>query len=403
MAVKVWPRSLFQLVYNGICFVLKGLWNMIQSVWQGFCFVLQLVWQGFYFGLKGLGSFIVDAKDEFLLLDCGLKAIALFAFVACLFPLTVLLWILFNFSLTQLEKLVVSFFVIFLGFMMIAGVALLVYTNASSISGMVTQRFHKASYLAIIIVVANSCFASCFIICGARARELCGKKNNFVAVCMAALSPLVSSLIFIFPLVAPKSAAELGFTPLLNPAGPVPAQPSHNSIVDSTIRAQTAELGLAPEAQHSSGQSESNVQRRTDRHGRVVVEQTNDSPPQYKFFFLPGVSPGVHCCLHYVVVVIGVGLGYFSVVINLKQGLTSPLRTIDLVFLISSSVGLCCFLLLSCIRDLCRMGLNFRMWLSFFLEFVGLYYYNSALVLTSIVAGDIVRDDFSDSPLCPVV
>jgi len=95
-----------------------------------------------------------------------------------------------------------------------AFIYLLFVTNEDSISGMIAQRFHESSYLAIISIVALSFSVSITVTLSATVRELtCRVDVDWMIYC-AIVSPIASCLILIFPIVVYKSSEQLKYIPL---------------------------------------------------------------------------------------------------------------------------------------------------------------------------------------------
>jgi len=94
-------------------------------------------------------------------------------------------------------------------FLMLFLYLLLTWTNASSISAMVAQRNNRISYCVTLLIICYSTFVSTCLL------HRADRYHEFYLY-TAALSAILSALILIFPLPVYKNMLELGFRPIDN-------------------------------------------------------------------------------------------------------------------------------------------------------------------------------------------
>jgi len=94
-------------------------------------------------------------------------------------------------------------------FLMLFLYLLLTWTNASSISAMVAQRNNRISYCVILLIICYSTFVSTCLL------HRADRYHEFYLY-TGALSAILSALILIFPLPVYKNMLELGFRPIDN-------------------------------------------------------------------------------------------------------------------------------------------------------------------------------------------
>jgi len=97
--------------------------------------------------------------------------------------------------------------IIFSLFLMLFLFFILKYTNASSISAMVAQRYNRISYCVTILIVCYATFVSTCLL------HRADRYTEFYLY-TASLSAILSALILIFPLPVKKNLLELGFRPI---------------------------------------------------------------------------------------------------------------------------------------------------------------------------------------------
>jgi len=237
-----------------------------------------------------------------------------------------------------LQGTMLALYLLFVLLLMVCGLALFELTNEPSISGMVAQRFNPVGYMCILTITGISFFTSCFILSSAIASTLVNHYDGYMAAdILAALSPIISCLILVFPLVVTKTPAELGMTPRGMPH---------------------------------------------------TVDEANN-PVQFKMRFYKGLSPKCHEYLHFAVVLIGVFSGLISSGLQLyavyhiwwwgSVVLVTIAALCLFLFLVTSTVG----------RD--GVGLLGHNRASLLLEFLGLYFYMLFLIHTSAITGDLLN------------
>jgi len=259
--------------------------------------------------------------------------------VTCFIP-TIFLWYMFMHEGSGLENFVLSNYFVFVVLMIICGSLLLTFTTEDSISGMVAQRYNVISYLSILLIIGVAFYTSCFIACGAIAREKIGKSNTTYIVIFASLSPLISSMILISPLVVKVNAIDLGFVPL------------DANFLDGGYNLFWSTLCL------------NRMKRET----------------AYCFQTL----------FHYLFVGLGIFLGLYSVIWHINKSDYSPKHTYELVGALITSLFLFAFFVAGLLNLKYANRSSKRVRLYF--EFLGLYYYLVMMIYVSCVAGDIIMD-----------
>lgn len=209
----------------------------------------------------------------------------------------------------------------------------------------------QVSYLTILVIAGVSFFTSCFILCGAIAREnlfeVTGKhkQNATWSVVLATLSPLFSAAILVFPLEIDKSSFQLGMIPRDQP----------------------------------------------------VVVRTLLKGPQYamKFFncFPPEWSAACHRGLHFFAIVTGLAFGFITIIyhlatmhLNTQEGSSIP-SFVVLIIGVVISVLCCGFFVFAGI--LSPDSTNHERSVMF-MEYLGLFFYLITMIFTSIIAGDVI-------------
>lgn len=180
------------------------------------------------------------------------------------------------------------------------------------------------------------------IVAGAIARENFGESNNIPIIIVASLSPIVSFLILVFPIVTKKTADQLGFTP-------------NNTKFETLI---------------VNGKAEN----------------------YYKISFFSGLEESYHRVLHYISIFAGLAMGYFSIIAHLNHHGYSRNWTLELCFG-GVSIILILFWALSRVTHsdgpATDIGIK-RFFL--FMEYIGLYYYMVTMVMVSVIAGDLITN-----------
>jgi len=201
---------------------------------------------------------------------------------------------------------------------------LLELTNEDSISGMVAQRYNKLSYFTILIIVATAAFTSSFILSNGIAQKQRYPETKEWTIVLASLSPLLSTLILIFPLLISKDIMDLGFAPI-----------------------------------------------------GVQIDADN----KYPMRFFSSLNKGWHKALHYIAIFSGVITGYITIIYNLNTIQYSRTFTFELIITICGIFCLFSFLL----PGFCKIE-NFtqaQKRLVLFFEFAGLFAYMISLIFIS--------------------
>lgn len=119
-----------------------------------------------------------------------------------------------QYTATKLQQFLLALATLLWIALMLSGVNLLSVTNEGSISGMVAQRYNRAGYFATLTIVSIAWSTSLFIVMGGILREAKGEAVTHWVVVVGTLSPLVTSLILIFPIVVVKTPNELLMEPI---------------------------------------------------------------------------------------------------------------------------------------------------------------------------------------------
>ncbi len=240
----------------------------------------------------------------------------------------------------------------------LVGVSLLSVTNEGSISGMVAQRYNRIAYMTTLVIVCIVWSTSFFIVMSGVVRETRGEQLTYWPVALAAISPLVTSCILIFPIVVRKTTEELLMEPL-----------------DGAVY-----LGL-------------------DEKGERI----------YTMYYHRYMSGFWHAAFHYFFVMTGVGLGYISIIHALVNDIStkSPGHSLVLALFVLSVVSVVIFFVG---RMLCGKGKRFfsdglccvvvgnvpdrvDRWL-LVAEFLGLMWYFLDLILIAAITSGFVMDRF---------
>jgi len=152
----------------------------------------------------------VDGKWEIFI-------ILFFTIIPTVWPI-ILLAVTIKVNDSLLENFVLCTYLVLIIALICLGVLLLFFTEEPSISGMVAQRYNRVSYLAILVITALSFFTMCFIVLNGIARANSTQPGaqpaeDPVWILLASLSPFVSWMILLFPIVVHHKADHLMFTP----------------------------------------------------------------------------------------------------------------------------------------------------------------------------------------------
>jgi len=213
---------------------------------------------------------------------------------------------------------------------MFLGACLLFVTNTDSISGMVAQRFNKISYMTIIVIVGTSFYSSCFILSNGASSEDSGADVQHWYIICASLSPLVSTLILFFPLFIEKDAQELQIIP----------------------------IGIPLNANN------------------------------YSMRFFPRLDSKCHRVLHYLAIVGGLTLGYFTIIYNINTREYNRSYTFTLILCVASVIFSAAFFV-SLFFQLTNANIQHQRYI-LYLEFLGLYSYMVLLIYISMESGNLI-------------
>jgi len=263
-------------------------------------------------------------------------------FFPCTFAVVAIMWALITtigHRATFFQGLLMLLYLIFIIILIILGVVLLHVTNESSISGMVAQRYNKYSYLTILMITGISFFTSCFIIAGGIVREMNSEEFYYSCVILGALSPLLACCILVLPLVVDKTGNELDMIPL----------------------------------------------------GADTIPAASHAESTYKLFFFPCKNDCMHQIYHYSAVIVGVGLGYASIIIHIVEAhkkLTS--FKIEVALLVWSFFCIVVFLFFECVTCCCEQS-QLKKQFRLYFEFLGLFFYLMGIIYSSAIAGDFIE------------
>jgi hypothetical protein len=215
------------------------------------------------------------------------------------------------------------------------------WTNEDSISGMVAQRHFRVSYITILFILNLSSFTSgLFIVFAVRSWARDHNYQDAAKYLLGFFSPLLSALILVVPLVVKKTKVDLGFMPM---------------------------------------------KKKQDKFYRLRLYKINTTWNDR---------------LHGLVVGLGVLTGYIAIVINLYH------KRNDYSYHYGFTIYYLVFSVINCITFACwpskdsekpstaRIGKETEVWklqLRLFIEFIGLYYYLSALVLILTMNRDLLE------------
>jgi len=294
-----------------------------------------------------LGPQNIDAAQLIANNEDGKSDWCRIVFVIIPYLLPLILFSLFwsNFVLDDFQKFISAIMFILLTAMIITIILLIINTNEDSISGMVAQRYNLYSYLTILEIMAISFYTSCFITCGAISRTLIGKANHSWSVIFASLSPIISSLILVFPVVVFQTVDELHMIPL----GQYNSHRAHLVTIDDI-----------------------------PHHNDLI---------QIKFF--KNCTPRFHKWMHFIMIGTGLLLGFSSMIYYVKNADYSEYHS--LLIALTSISGVICivFFIAGLYAEFNKASRGFKMF-RLYVEFVGLYYYMLTLILISAKAGDIM-------------
>jgi len=201
-------------------------------------------------------------------------------------------------------------------------VALIVWTNENSISGMIAQKNNIVSYTTILLIV-GIVFTLCNLSLIHGLLVYKHKKEVCVNCILSFFSPLISSLILICPLVVYKTSVELGYKPC-------------------------------------------------DGEGNELPCNNN----KFEIKFYQGLTINQHEIVHYGFIGLGVILGYYVTTYDIYQNQTSPYFTLKIT---SFTISFICSILFIFFTKTAEN--NKRV----FVEFIFLYYYITNLLLFNLV------------------
>jgi len=236
---------------------------------------------------------------------------------------------------TRLQGLLMLLYLIFVVILMVLGVALLEMTNASSISGMVAQRYSKVSYLTILMITGISFFTSCFIIAGGIVREVLAEDFDDTSVWLGAFSPLAACCILVLPIVVEKTGNQLHMIPL---------------------------------------------------DDKCIVTAESLAQSTYKLKFFPRLEDRGHQIFHYIAIIVGLGLGYSSVIIQIHQSTKNLISVhVEVALLVVSGICITAFFILNSCTCCCK-GSGMLKQATLYYEFLGLFFYLMAIIYSSAIS-----------------
>jgi len=308
-----------------------------------------------------------------------------------LFPLVLLI-----IALIQVTDTLMRLHLIIIGALiaaiLVSMMGLVEVSNEGSISGMVAQRGLKVAYLTTLCMAALVFYLASFIISGGIARTLLNEGNINWVVVIAALSPIFSILILIFPLSVVKTAEELGFVP-----------ETFNLYYESENEHKQV---YRPISNIRDGMSKEEIILEFETE--IKLREAEQLKERYRVYFhIPPCSSHsewnkkFHQITHYSCISIGVTLGYVSIFNHITTSRFGYSIIFEIALVSISMLAMVAFFILRAFKKFLKekSGYNYMilksnlMKCSILCEFTGLYYYIVCLTLVSVVAGEIV--DFS--------
>jgi hypothetical protein len=282
-----------------------------------------------------------------------MACVAFFVMLPASLPLGLMIYAFSNLELSELQSFVLAVYLVLIIALIFLGVALIAVTNTDSISGMVAQRYNVISYLTIVVIVAISFFSSCFVVAGGIARELQNYDVDRTMVLLGAISPLLTCMILVAPIVVSKTAEELKMTP------------------DTDYRINFFCIECAPFVRAEP------------------IQQ--DSPQRYTLYFFPCFSSNIHTVLHFLAVGSGLALGYASSIMYMSTREYSPSYKWQVGFLVTSAVCCAIFIAAGAFQELSDLKDNHELRrFVFWIEYIGLYFYMITLIYNSILSGNLL-------------
>jgi hypothetical protein len=290
--------------------------------------------------------------------------------------------------------------------LIVCGSMLFHFANEDSVSGMVAQRYSKLSYFVILALAGSAFFVSAFILHSASIHAVFfpPSAGDVLFSLLGAFSPVCSVLILIFPLVVIKTDRELYMVPLdvLANLG------SENANTPTLPSAWTQKDGVKIERYlarrkelHATLQNSGCICAPTKKTEFAYENADTDEtwaeffqqyrPSYFTMKFYSSLSRKWHSFLHFLVIALGVLMGYAYIVHFIVVEVLSARVTHHLIILICFScfafLCLSVFLLLSC-RFSSADSSVFALpsaWMrpKIFIEFLGLYYFFFAILYTA--------------------
>jgi len=262
----------------------------------------------------------------------------------------------------------------------------------------------KLSYLTVLLIAGISFWSSCFIAAGGIANYLLKHTDDWYLVICASLSPLVSFGILIFPIPVDKSAGELGFTIFpryffqeVTKRSAIQNQSwNFRDLFSRCLKGDNTVQDRVPLTETSDSVQDRAPLTETS-YSNILASQVEESyidhefgVKKYRLYFYP-CSHLVHTLLHFLAVIIGLVLGWFTVIKRFRRDEYSTQGTIELTFTIISM--LCCvsFIVASCfeVKPKYHHETGVKRWILYF-EFLGLFFYMMALLYVSVCASDLI-------------